>query len=210
VNRMKLAVLTAACAAAGLAAGCGEVARSGRSPSQLVIVALEGSSGAEADAFGGTLSSDVVTLVERVDGTVTQRVPTIFGDSGRVTLRSILKDQGVPGNPAEPSPLNAVTINRYRVEYVRADGRNTVGVDVPFPFDSAATFTVPADGEVSAGFTLVRITAKQESPLAALANSSVFIQTIANVTFYGRDLAGNEVSITGSIGISFGNFGDPE
>jgi hypothetical protein len=111
---------------------------------------------------------------------------------------------------ASPSPLNAITINRYRIVYRRADGRNAPGVDVPFPFDSAMTFTVPADGEISAGFSLVRLTAKQESPLSALANSNVFIQTIADITFYGRDQAGNDVSVTGSIGISFGNFGDPE
>jgi len=29
------------------------------------------------------------------------------------------------------------------------------------------------------------------------------------VTFYGRDQAGNDVSATGSIGIVFGNFADP-
>jgi hypothetical protein len=36
------------------------------------------------------------------------------------------------------------------------------------------------------------------------------ISTIADVTFYGRDQAGNDVSATGSIGIDFGNFGDPQ
>ncbi len=207
---LRLTGLAAVALAAALAAGCGEVSRSGRSPSQLVIVTLEGASGAEPDDFGTTMFSDVETLVdEQVEGETVQ-VPTIFADNGRVTLRLILKDQGVPGVGAAPSALNAVTISRYRVTYRRADGRNTPGVDVPFPFDSGVTFTVPADGEITAGFGIVRITAKQEAPLAALVNSNVYIQTIADVTFYGRDQAGNDVSITGSIGISFGNFGDPE
>jgi len=30
------------------------------------------------------------------------------------------------------------------------------------------------------------------------------------VTFYGHDQAGNDISATGSIGVEFGNFGDPE
>jgi hypothetical protein len=30
------------------------------------------------------------------------------------------------------------------------------------------------------------------------------------VTFFGRDQAGNDLSVTGSIGVQFGNFADPE
>jgi hypothetical protein len=207
---MKLAGLAMVALWATLVAGCGEVSRTGRSPAQLVILSLEAASGAEPDEFGGTLSSDVVTLVEQQASGTTVRVPTIFGDPARVTMALVLRDPGVPGAGSAPSALNAITINRYRVTYRRADARNTPGVDVPYGFDSAVTFTVPAEGEVTAGFSLVRVTAKQEAPLLALASSPVVIQTIADVTFYGRDQAGNEVSVTGSIGVSFGNFGDPE
>ena len=35
------------------------------------------------------------------------------------------------------------------------------------------------------------------------------ISTIAEVTFYGRDQAGNEISVTGLLSINFGDFGDP-
>ena len=54
--------------------------------------------------------------------------------------------QGTPATAAAPTPLNQVTFTRYRVVYRRTDGRNAPGVDVPFPFDSAVTFTVPRDG----------------------------------------------------------------
>ena len=111
---------------------------------------------------------------------------------------------------AAPSGMNEVTFTRYRVTYRRADGRNTPGVDVPYPFDSAATFTIPADGTITAGFVLVRHTAKEEPPLRALVRNSVIISTIAEVTFFGRDQAGNEVIATGNIGVFFGNFGDPD
>ena len=195
---------------ASLGAGCGEVSRNGRAPAMAVLSALEAASGAEPDEFGTILNSDVETMVEQeIDGEDVL-VPTIYSDNGRVTMRLQLRDPGIPGVPASPSSMNEVTFTRYRVTYRRADGRNTPGVDVPHPFDSAATFTVPADGTVTAHFVLVRHTAKMEAPLGSLKTSSVIISTIADVTFYGRDQAGNDVSVTGSIGVFFGNFGDPE
>ena len=199
-------IVASVAALAAISAGCGELAQQGRSPVQLVILSLEGASGADPDEFATVLSSDVVTLVERDS----QFFPTIFSDPGQVTLSLVLKDQGVPGIPAEPGPLNAVTITRYRVSYRRADGRNTPGVDVPFGFDGAVTFTVPTDSEATAGIELVRVIAKQETPLAALASNGNFITTIADVTLFGRDLAGNDVQAMGSIQINFGNFADPE
>ncbi len=194
---------------ASLSAGCGDVARNGRAPVMAVITALEGASGAEPGEFGSVLNSDVITMVEdTIDGQEV-RIPTVYNDVGRAGVRLTLRDPGIPGVTTTPTPLNEVTFNRYRVTYRRADGRNTPGVDVPYPFDSAVTFTVPAEGTATAAFTLVRHIAKQEAPLAALGNSPVIISTIAEVTLYGRDQAGNEVTATGTIGIFFGNFGDP-
>jgi hypothetical protein len=72
------------------------------------------------------------------------------------------------------------------------------------------TFSVKQGTTGAAAFDLVRITAKQEPPLAALASNSTFITTIATVTLYGQDRAGNEVIATGKIGVTFGNFGDPQ
>jgi hypothetical protein len=141
---------------------------------------------------------------------VKELVPTVFTDIGRANITVTLKDPGTAGSPARPTAMNAVTFTRYRVVYVRADGRNTPGVDVPYPFDSSATFTAVVGAPGAVGFEIVRLTAKQEAPLRALINNSTFISTIAEITFYGQDAAGNDVSATGSIGITFGNFGDPE
>jgi len=91
---------------------------------------------------------------------------------------------------------------------VRADGRNTPGVDVPWPFDTSATGTVPANGTVAVPFELVRHVAKEESPLIQLVSDASVINTIAHVTIYGQDQAGNVISVTASMGVEFGNFGD--
>jgi len=139
--------------------------------------------------------------------TVVAGTPTVFPDLARVSFALLLKDPGGPGSPTSPSPNNAITVNRYRVQYIRADGRNTPGVDVPFPFDGA--FTVTVFDRASASFTLVRVQAKSEAPLAALTNNLTTISTIAEVTFYGYDQTGREVITTGRVSVNFSNFGDP-
>lgn len=204
---LKPICLAAALGAAALTAACGEVARTGRAPVQLVIESLAAASGAQDSEFGAFLLSDVETLVENDDGDL---IPTIFNDPGQVTMHLVLKDPGVPGIPSSPTSLNEVTLSRYRVSYRRADGRNTPGVDVPYPIDGGITATVPADGNITFGFNLVRHTAKMEAPLLALVTQPVHISTLADITFWGRDQVGNEVSVTGTIQVEFGNFGDPQ
>jgi hypothetical protein len=201
--------------AALLSASCGDAMLQSRAPVLIVIDALQASSGARP-GLSGTLESDVLTFVEsNVDGQQ-KRVPTVFQDTGEVTARLILKDPGTPGFPASASDLQSVTIDRYRVEYIRADGRNTPGIDVPYRFDGAVTFTLGAQGgtfgSTTASFTLVRIQAKVEAPLKALVGGggAKVISTIAVVTFYGRDMAGNTISAEGRISINFSDWGDPD
>lgn len=191
-------------------AGCGEYVRQSRSPSQIVIMSLEGSSGADPGATGNPVLSDVITnRTTPAPCEATSPCPTFYNDLGEVTMSLILRDPGQPGLAASPSLINQVTITRYRVVYQRSDGRNTHGVDVPYPFDGAVTFTVPATGSVTAAFELVRNAAKQEAPLRALATNGLIITTHAEVTFFGRDQAGNEVQAVGSLQVNFGNFADP-
>jgi hypothetical protein len=166
----------------------------------LIINALEGASGVDPGSFGATVASDVLTVKDNA--------ATFFSDPGRVVFSLGLKDPGPSNSPSSPTQNNFITVNRYRVSYIRTDGRNTEGVDVPYAFDGA--FTVTVSGETSAGFTLVRNQAKQEAPLAALAINPIVISAIAQVTFYGHDQTGREVSAVGNIGVSFANFGDPK
>jgi len=184
------------------ASACGEFTRQGRSPVIMVVDSLEVDN-------GGVLLSDVVQRVT-TPAPCSEANPclVVFDDMAQVTLRLTLKDPGPPGVTVSPSDLNSVTVNRYRVEYRRTDGRGTQGVDVPYAFDSAATFTIPAGGTRGTGFEIVRHSAKLEAPLMALRSSGDFISTIATVTFYGRDQAGNDISASANIGVNFGNFAD--
>jgi hypothetical protein len=181
-------------------ASCHSKVDEGRSAVYLIMDALEGGSGAgglQGASFFATLQSDVET-----NGGV-------FEDPGRVALHIAFKDVTVPTGP---TTNNFVTINRYRVQYRRTDGRNTQGVDVPYAFEGASTFTV-TDAGASSGFVLVRVQAKLERPLITLAGPAggqLVISTIADVTFYGVDQTGTPVQITGSISVNFADWADPQ
>ena len=173
---------------------------SSRSSSLLIVERIGAAPGGTSDdPIPTPLQSDVLT-----NGGV-------FEDIGRVTTRVALKDPGSAESPTAPTTANYVTVDRYRVEYRRSDGRNTPGVDVPFPIDSALTFTT-VSGIQTAEFVLVRASAKLEAPLRALANGggALVINTIAYITFHGYDQTGAEVVAEGTIAIDFADWADEE
>jgi hypothetical protein len=202
-------VLTAALLAAA-ATSCSSAVRSGQSPVMLVVDSLLGIRGsATTGTPSSILASDVITIVTTGGTcTTTNPCPTVFNDSGQATMHLVLKDIGLPGATPSPSSNNTVTVTRVRVTYRRTDGRNQEGVDVPYGFDAAVTASIAGSGGTTVGFPLVRIQAKQEAPLMALRTNGQILSMIADVTFYGTDLVGNNITATGSINIDFGNFGD--
>ncbi|MEX2270854.1 MAG: hypothetical protein WD690_05255 [Vicinamibacterales bacterium] len=180
--------------AAGVAGSASCTMREGEGNSFLIVESLRASSGAEEGEATTNLQSDVSTEGSPIE------------DEGLVSFRLGLKD---PLSPT--SPNNFVTVNRYRVTYIRADGRNVQGRDVPFSFDGAFTVTV-GDGSTEATFSLVRVQAKLEPPLLGLRNlgGAAVISTIAEVTFFGQDQTGRAVSVVGRISIDFADFADPD
>ena len=191
-SRIRLAT---AVAGALLLTSCSEAIRQGQSPGYLMLMSLQGARGGgnSSGTFTSSLLSDVVTVV---NGNA-----TIFNDLGQATLQLVMKDP-----LAATSPANAITMTQYHVKYIRTDGRNVQGVDVPFEFDGGLGVTIAGTGSVA--FTLVRNQAKLEAPLRALAQNLQVVSTIAEVTFYGRDQNGREISVSGRIDVAFANFGD--
>ena len=133
----------------------------------------------------------------------------VFDDIGQVTTRLLFKDPGTVENPSSPTTANFVTIDRYRIRYVRSDGRNRPGIDVPYPWEGAMTVTTMAESQAAA-FTLVRASAKLEAPLRALAGGggAVILNTVAEIDFYGHDQTGAGVAATGRIGVHFADWAD--
>ena len=118
-----------------LVGSCSELAETDRASSFLVIERLTGGSGPGQEDT--VFQSDVLS-----NGGV-------FEDQGTVTARLALKDPGLSGSPTTPTSANSITINRYRVAYVRTDGGA-----VPAPFEGAMTFTVT--GAAAAGSICAR------------------------------------------------------
>ena len=212
MNRCLSRTLTAGALSAMLiaASGCTSAVRSDSASSYLIIDTLQAAAGVKPDTFGGHLASDVLTYVKKDVGGTQVLVPTIFEDIGQATFRLGMKDPGTTATPTAPSSANFITITQYHVNYVRSDGRNTPGVDVPYPFDGAVTLTIGAS-TATAAVTIVRLQAKTEAPLKALVggNGAFAIATVAEITFYGKDQAGHEVSVTGKISVNFADWGDP-
>ena len=216
--RAAAAVAVAALGGAAMS-GCTAKQQEGQSPAYLIVSSFNAAAGATPDQLSGTLASDVLTFVkvegegggENGEDSAPTFAPTIFSDNGEANFVLALKDPGSIDNPTTPSTMNLITINRYHVDYRRADGRNVQGQDVPYSFDGAFTLTIGPSG-AKASFTLVRAQAKEEAPLRALRGSgaSSMISTIAEVTFYGFDQAGREVSVKGFINVNFGDWGDPK
>ena len=179
---------------AAVLTSCGQAVRQGQGNSYLILTSLGGSAGGAAGgAFTSQLLSDVVTVVNGVSST--------FNDNGQASFTLAMKD-----SLTQPSTVNAITLTQYRVEYIRTDGRNVQGVDVPYTIDGALTATVA--GSSTVGFTLVRHTAKEEAPLRTLRSGASPLTVIARVTFWGADQTGRGVSVTGQMEITFSNFGD--
>ena len=113
---------------------------------------------------------------------------------------------------AEPqlaSFVQDIIFTRYRVTYIRADGRNVPGVEVPHPFDGAANFRVPIDGtDVPRVFMIVRPQAKLETPLREMrfGGGSQVLSVLARVDFFGTDVAGRAIQVTGTMNITFADF----
>jgi hypothetical protein len=188
-SRMGRLAVMAACVIATASCG-GDMLRTGRAPVYLVIDSMLVTAGGGGQESSGSLLSDV---------------QPVFNDVAEVTLRVEAKNQ-----TAVATALNDVTLTRFRVVYSRADGRNTPGVDVPYGFDGGVAVTIPSGSSATATFDIVRHQAKLEPPLKNLAGlgGQVFISTITEVTFYGHDQNGNEVTVTGRVSIQFADFAD--
>ncbi len=130
---------------------------------------------------------------------------SVVNDVADITFSNDLLNQSV-----SPSFFNNVIMTRYRVTYLRSDGRNTPGIDVPYPFDEVMNIEIPASGTASTGITIVRAQAKLESPLYELrtGGSESVISTQAKLDFWGHDLAGRNLTTTGYLEVLFANWAD--
>jgi hypothetical protein len=119
-----------------------------------------------------------------------------------------------PLNNVVPQIAEAVFVEQYRVRFLRTDGRDVEGVDVPFSFSGALTqvIDIATAGSTALSIPLVRAQAKQEAPLRSLVavipgpNGGILNPTVtmtAEITIFGRTTAGEAVSDTARVTVDF-------
>lgn len=174
--------------------GCNPVEDDSDSGSLLILVSLTGTDAQGQEA--NYLQSDVI------------------GSSGIVTAdeaKAVFKVQLLePNSIMGPSHFNNVVLNKYTVSYMRSDGRNQQGVDVPYSFEGALSTTIEINTTVNVLFIIVREVAKLEPPLINLheGRGEGVLQVTAKVEFYGHDIANRKVKAVGYLTIFFANYSD--
>lgn len=178
---------------------CNPIENETQSDSILVVLNLTGT-----DIEGNEvnfLQSDVV-LVDSDTG-----FSSVAADAAKASFTAKLMD---PTTTLTSSLYNNITITRYTVAYVRSDGKNTEGVDVPYYFEGSLSTLIEIDSTVNVSFVIVREVAKLEPPLINLreGRGEGTIEVTAKVDFYGHDMANNKVKATGYLTIFFANYID--
>ncbi len=110
--------------------------------------------------------------------------------------------------------LNDVLLQTYTVHFIRTDGHQMQGVDVPYDFSGALSGVVylKSVSPMSSAIVLARHSAKLEPPLSALVGmgGESLIDTTAQITAYGRTANGSNVQATGYLQVTFADFADPQ
>jgi hypothetical protein len=190
----------------------------------VLIIALLALAGCVAKENDSTSASFLVIRSltgNDLDGT--EGSTTVFSDV--LTDGSIVNDNGVASveartyNPVEDSDAHDITyymnviVDQVDVEFMRTDGRNVEGVDVPYRFTQPVNMLVAIGDKVDLSFVLIRHVAKLEPPLFALRevpNQGKILELVAKVTLHGKDLGGHRVNpVSGYITVWCGNFADP-
>ena len=178
---------------------CNPVENETESASLLIVESLTGLSMAGIEGF--FLQSDVL-IQDAATG-----VTSVRADSAAASFRAATLD---PNPLLGESPYNDIQLTRYVVRYVRADGQNREGVDVPYTFEGSLSALIRIGVSTTVSFVIVREVAKQEPPLLNLraAYPGDVLNVTAKVDFYGHDLANKAVKATGMLPITFANYGN--
>jgi hypothetical protein len=180
-----------------LLSACNKVENHSRSASMLIL----------EDILGKDIAGNQVNFVQsdvlKVDATTGSS--TVVADSVTATFRTqTLDPQPILGTSA----YTDIMLDRYTVSYSRSDGRNSPGVDVPYPFEGSLSTLIPVGGTTTVSFVIVREVAKLEPPLSRLLDggAEVVLETTAKIVFFGHDLANNQITATGYITVFFANY----
>jgi hypothetical protein len=182
-----------------LLASCNPVENKTTSASQLIVQSVLG-----VDLKGNLvnyLQSDILIQDAESGGLSWQ------GDAAKVTFVAQTLD---PDPILGTSSFEDIQVTRYVVSYIRSDGKNVPGKDVPYSFEGNLSVLVRVGQTSDASMIVVREVAKQEPPLVNLqyAERGDVLNMTIRIDFYGHDLANKPVQATGYLPVFFANYGN--
>lgn len=180
--------------------GCNKIVGESTSGTKLIVSKVTGINWENKES--SILYSDVIVETEGKPATVQDDLAKIY----------------LIATPYSPDVENTslyydVIIDRYHVKYVRDDGRNVEGVDVPRAFWGSVSARIVADGnEHDITLIVVRANAKIERPLVELryGGDGKEIECTAEIELYGEDLGGHSVYVKANLPIVFANFANEQ
>ncbi len=180
-------------------AACNPIENKTQSASLLVVESIMGT---DIDGIDTDFLQSAVVLTDSVTGAQSWRA-----DSVNVTLSASMLD---PDPLFGTSQYNDIQVTRYVVTYIRSDGKNIQGLDVPYSFEGGLSVLVRIGQLANVRFVIVREVAKQEAPRLSLyhAYQGDVLNVTARVDFYGHDLANKNVKATGFLPVYFANYAD--
>jgi hypothetical protein len=153
----------------------------------------------------------------------------VLNDEAQVTVNVFRKNNN---EDLATTPVEHVYLKRYEIRYLRSDGRDREGVDVPFritgPLNNLRFHTAGPGGagEVEQVFslTLVRHQAKLEAPLANLRGGVInenegnfatlpngaILTLIAEITIFAETVQGKALKAVGNVQVTFADFPNEE
>jgi len=184
-----------------LLVACNPLENDTKALSTLVVEALSGTD------TEGNERNFVQSDVQKIDKNTSTAYVT--ADIGKATLTAKMLD---PAPKYGTSPYADVQLTRYVVTFTRSDGKNTPGIDVPYPIEGNVSALVKVDVQSSVTFVIVKEVSKLEPPLLNLVQNRAdgVINVTAKVDLYGHDLLNKNVKATGYISVFFANYFDKE
>lgn len=160
-------------------------------------------------------SGDVVLLMTAINGgtpldsDVAISTGTICADLVTVRLENHFKDPAITSSGFH----NDYTVERYEVHYVRSDGRNVEGVDVPYAITGNVAQEVINSADAELKLEVVRRQAKLEPPLRNLVTvpggGALVLTLFADITLHARTTTGVVLNpVSGRLQIDFADFVD--
>lgn len=180
----------------------------------VALCALGMGGGGCAPNWASSSNSDVMFLMTAIndgspmDSDVVISNGGICPDDVKIRLENHFKNPGVSSTGFR----HDIVVQRYEVHYIRSDGRNVEGVDVPYSITGNVNQEVVEESAATLILEVVRRQAKLEPPLLQLEDfngGSLIFTAFADITLHAVTTTGDVLNpVTGRLQIDFANFGD--